>query len=349
MKAAIFEGIGKIKVKEIEKPQPKKGEILLKVMACAVCGTDIRIINHGHPRVIPPFIIGHEIAGIIEEIRGEIVGFRKGDRVVVALPGIPCGECFYCKNSLSNLCPHKTSIAYELPGGFSEYMIIPQQAIMKGNVIKIPSSISLDEACIVEPLACCINGQRFLTISTATTILIMGSGPIGLMHMQLAKAKGARNVGLVDISSSRIEKAKSFKPDFLINSNEVNLVEEIRRKTNGMGVNAVIVACSSKEAIKEAFEVILRGGEILLFAGLPKEESQFMLDLNVIHYNELKIYGSFASTDKSSLEAMMYIRDRRINIHEIITHHYRLEEIGEAIEMAKSGEALKVIITPHQR
>lgn len=348
MKAAIFEGIGKIKVKEIEKPLPKKGEVLLKVMACAVCGTDVRIINHGHPRIIPPFIIGHEIAGIIEEIDGEIAGFRKGDRVVVAPPGIPCGECFYCENSLSNICPHKTSFAYELPGGFSEYMIIPQQAITKGNLMKIPNSISFNEACIVEPLACCINGQKFLKTSAITAMLIIGSGPIGLMHMQLAKAKGARNVGLVDISSSRIEKAKLFEPDFVINSTKVNLAEEIRRKTKGMGVNTVIVACSSKEAIKEAFEVISRGGEILLFAGLPKEESQFMMDINLVHYNELRIYGSFASTHESSLEAMQSIRDGKININKIITHQYRLEEIEEAIEMANSSEALKVIIAPHQ-
>mgnify|MGYP001586472863 CR=1 FL=1 len=348
MKAAIFEGIGKIKVKEIERPLPKKGEILLKVMACAICGTDVRIIKHGHPRVIPPFIIGHEITGIIEEINGEIVRFKKGDRVVVAPPGIPCGECFYCKNSLSNICPHKASFAYELPGGFSEYMIIPRQAIMKGNLIKIPNSISFNEACITEPLACCINGQKFLTISAAESILIIGSGPIGLLHMQLAKVKGARNVGLADISPSRIEKAGLFEPDFVINSNEVDLVEEMRRKTKGTGVNAVIAACSSKAAVEQAFKIISRGGEILLFAGLPKEESQFMMDINFVHYNELKIYGSFASTHESSLEAMGYIRDGRIRASKIITHRYRLEEIEEAIEMAGSSEALKVVIAPHQ-
>ena len=346
MKAAILEGIGKIKIKEIERPLPKKGEILLKVMACAVCGTDIRIIKHGHPRVIPPFIIGHEITGIIEASIGDTVGFKKGDRVVVSPGGIACGECFYCKNSLSNICPHKVSFGYELPGGFSEYMIIPQQAIMKGNLIKIPNSISFNEACIVEPLACCINGQQFLTISAVTTVLIIGSGAIGIMHMQLAKAKGARNVGLADISTSRIEKARLFEPDFVINSDEVGLVEEIRRRTNGMGVNIVIVACPSKTAVEQAFKIVARGGEILLFAALPEEESQFIMDLNFVHYNELRIYGSFASTHETTLEAMNCIRDGRISASRIVTHQYRLEEIEEAIEMAKSSEALKVVIAP---
>jgi len=227
-------------------------------------------------------------------------------------------------------------------------MIIPQKAILKGNLIKIPDSVSLTEASLVEPLACCINGQHFLTLSATTTILIIGSGPIGLMHMQLAKAKGVRQVGLADISSSRIEKAKQFNPDFLIHSTEANLVEEIRRITNGMGPNAVVVACSSRGAIHQAFEVISKGGEILLFTGLPKEESQFPMDINVIHYNELKLYGSFASTNKTCLEAMVSINDGKINTKELITHTYPLEEIEAAIEMARSGKALKVVILPNE-
>ena len=347
MRAAIFEGVGKIKVKEIEKPSPKRGEILLKVMACAVCGTDVRILSHGHPRITPPFIIGHEIAGMIEEIHGEADGLKEGDRVVVP-PLISCGECFYCKNSLPNLCSHKTSIAYELPGGFSQYMIIPHKAVIKGNLIKIPDPISFTEASLVEPLACCIHGQHFLTLSATTAVLIIGSGPIGLMHMQLAKAKGVRQVGLADISSLRIEKAKPFDPDFLIHSAESNLVEEIRRITHGMGPNAVVVACPSMGAIHQAFEVISKGGEILLFAGLPKEESHFSLDVNAIHYSELKLYGSFASTNKTCREAMAFIRDGKINSKKLITHTFPLEEIEAAIEMSRSGKALKVVILPNE-
>jgi len=348
MKAAIIEEVNKIVVKDISTPKCDSQSILIKVKSCAICGTDVRIFSNGQKNVQFPFTTGHEIAGVVNKIgndvKNNIAGIKEGDRVVV-FPAIPCGECEFCQSGRFNLCLNKQSIGYNIPGGFAEYVLIPGYAIR--NLIKIPEKISFSEASITEPVACCINGQRFLDISLGDAVVIIGVGPIGYIHAQLAEHCGATKIILVDILESKLDLIRSVDPHFVfIDSSKENLVKRILEETDGRGAEKVVVACSSGKAQQEALEIASKGGKILFFAGLPESVSTIELNTNLIHYKELSVYGSFASTLEQNKIALNLIVHGLIKAKKMISHTFPLFQIVEGINIVKKGEGLKVVVNP---
>ncbi len=343
MKAAVYLGPEKIKIEEMPIPKPKEGEVLLKVKACAICGTDVRIYSFGQANVKPPQIIGHEIAGIIKEVGGKVKGYKEGERVVL-VTSVGCGRCEFCLQGRPNICPQTKAIGYFYSGGFTEYMIVPEEAVNKGNILKIPEGLSFVEASLVEPLSCCINGQEYLNIKIGETVVVIGAGPIGCLHTQLAKVSGATKVILTDLSGERLNLAQRVEADIYINASRENQIKRVLEETNGEGAEVIIVACPSSRAQEEALLMSKIRGRVSFFGGLPHERSHISFDSNIIHYKEISVYGSFASAHLQFKKALSLLASKKVKAERFITHKFPLKKIEEGIKMVKEGKTLKAVI-----
>lgn len=344
MRAAFFLGPGKMEVRDVEIPRVEDGEILIKVAACAICGTDVRIFRHGHSHVVPPQITGHEIAGEIVEVGRGVEGYRVGDKVAV-ITVISCGRCSYCRKGLQNLCPEQKYIGYDYPGGFAEYMKMPRRGVERGNLLILPVDADLLEASLVEPLSCVVNGQSYLNIGLGETVLVIGAGPIGCMHVTMARNHGAGKIFLADISEERLQLAQRIGADLYINSAQENLKEVVLQATDGLGVNVAIVAASSGSAQEQALELLAPQGRMSLFGGLPKDKPTITFNSNIVHYKEIGVFGVFASHASQYEEAAKLIYTQRVKAKDLITHVLPLEKVVEGIDLVKTGKALKAVVS----
>lgn len=345
MKAAVVEELGKVVVEEVPQPELLPDSVLIRVEACAVCGTDLRIFRKGDRRASLPQIIGHEMAGSIVEVGHKVTQFQIGDRVTVA-PGISCGECHYCRRGYQNLCDNMISIGYRWPGGFAQYHVPPPQALTEGFVNKIPDNISFEQATLAEIIACCLNGQKNAGVQEGDVVVVIGAGPAGCIHVELAKARGASKIVLAQRSPERLEMARRFATDVLINSSQEDLVERVFQETEGRGADVVIVACASQEAQQQALKMIAKRGRINFFGGLAHDDSLVTIDANIVHYRECFISGASSSTGEQNREALEMIFQGKIDPHKFITHILPLDEIEEALRLVESREALKVVVKP---
>ena len=344
MLAAVYMGPGKIEVKQVETPKPKAGEVLLKIHACAVCGTDVRIFYHGQANVVPPHITGHEFAGTIEELGKGVTGFKKGDKVT-SVTCVGCQKCQYCKKGFYNLCDTPRYLGYFYPGAFAEYMIIPKEAVDGGNLLKAADSLSFPAITMVEPLSCVINGQDYLKVQKGDFAVVIGAGPIGCMHAEIAKASGARSVVLFDVAESRLELAKRFDGLTLINSAKEDPVKKVMEMTGGCGADVIVVACGVNAAMEQAVSMAAKLARISLFASLPKTNPFLKFDANIVHYKEVSVYGAFASYKKQYEKALSLIAEKKINAEKFITNTYPLKDIEKAFETSKTGAGLKTVVT----
>lgn len=348
MKAAIYEGISQMVVKDVPAPKCTEDNLVIRVRAAAICGSDIRTFRHGKFNVKPPQIIGHEMAGEVAEVGTKVKGFKKGDRIAVAAI-VSCGKCYYCKKELPNLCGNFTALGYELPGGFAEYMSVPKEMLYDGSVNKLPENVSFDEAAVVEPFACAINGQELSRVGKGDVVVIVGAGPIGLMHISIARAKGARKVILAEMSEQRLEMAKTFCPDVCINPGKEDMIKRVMEETDNKGADVVIVAAPSGKAQEEALKYVAFRGRINFFGGLPKDKPLVTLDANIIHYREVFINGTSGSLPRHNMEALKLFslgEPKGINAKKFITHRFPLDKILEGIKTVESGVGLKVVINP---
>lgn len=345
MKGAVFEGIGKIEIREVPEPTCERDQILVRVHSCAICGTDLRTFRHGKSNVQAPQILGHEVAGTIAEVGESVKNFKVDDRVTVAAI-VSCGTCYYCSRGLQNLCAHFTAIGYEWAGGFAEYMAVPARLVKDGSVNKIPANLSFDEACLAEPFACAINGQEISKIELGDTVVIVGAGPIGCMHGELAKIQGATKVILAELSPRRLKMAKRFNADVYINPAEEDLVKRVLAETHSRGADVIIIAAPSGKAQEQALQMVKCRGKINFFGGLPKDNPFIRLNSNIVHYKELLIQGTSGSLPRHNQIALKLFASERINAKKFITHTFPLEQILEGIRVVESGEGLKVVINP---
>ncbi|RKL61389.1 alcohol dehydrogenase [Thermoanaerobacteraceae bacterium SP2] len=262
MKAAVLEDIKKLVVKQVSDPCCGEGDVIVKVEACSVCGADIRTYNFGHRNIILPHILGHEIAGMIVEKGKNVNNFRIGDRVNI-YPAIACNECDWCRRGMQVRCDNTIQIGDDTPGGFAEYIKIPAKAVNNGSLITIPEGLSYELAAVTEPLGCVLNGQELCNVKMGDVVLVIGAGPIGCMHVILAKARGARTVILADINQKRLELAEEIGADCYINSSETVLSDKMLEYTRGKKADVVIVACNSQKAIQDSLELLDWGGETI--------------------------------------------------------------------------------------
>ncbi|MGH3878127.1 MAG: zinc-dependent dehydrogenase [Actinophytocola sp.] len=346
MRVARFYAPGDLRLEEADEPAPGPDEVKIRVRQCSTCGTDVKIFNHGHHHLVPPRVIGHEIAGEVVEVGAGVSGWAAGDRVQV-IAAVPCGTCAECVRGRMTVCPNQTSVGYHYDGGFAEFLVVPAAVLAVDGLNRIPDGVSFAEASVAEPLACVVNGQEIAGVGKGDDVVVVGAGPIGCLHVRLARARGARRVFLVELNRARLDmSAQVVEPDAAICGAEVDTVDEVRKLTDGRGVDVVITAAASGAAQQDGVQMAARSGRISFFGGLPKDKPTISLDSNLVHYRELTIFGANGSSPAHNKQALALIADGRVPVHDLITHRLRLGQLPEAIELVASGGAIKVTIEP---
>jgi len=343
MKAALLREVGSMEITDVAVPECPAAGLLVRVHACAVCGTDVKVYRHGHRLIVPPRITGHELAGEIVEVGKELEDYEVGQRVAVA-PAVPCGKCRYCRRGIQSMCDNLTAIGYMYDGGFAEFMSVPPVAVANGCVNLLPDNVTYEEASLTEPLACCINAHELAWVGLGHTVVVIGAGPIGCLNVQLARARGATRVILADISDRRLELSARVSADLYINSSKDNATERIVDETDGVGADVVIVACSSGAAQEQALEMVAKRGVVNFFGGLPKDDPYIKFDSNLMHYREFYAVGNHGSTPRQNAQALDLIGAGKIDARSLITHRLGISRTIEGIELTERGEGLKVLI-----
>ncbi len=331
-------------------PEIGEDEMLLRVMASSICGTDIRTIRNGHRKLEDgqTVVLGHEFAGIIERAGGRVKGYATGTHVGVA-PNIGCGRCIQCARGRYNMCPDYSAYGINLDGAHADFVRIPAPSIEQGSVIPLPDSMSFQAASLIEPLSCVVNGIRSSRIELGDTVLIFGAGPIGLMHLMLARQSGAGKVLVADIQEDRIAQAREAGADDVVNPNREDVGERIVWETDGQGCNVIITACSVPAVQEQALELLAPYGRLCLFGGLPKDRAKVLFDSNLIHYKNLEVTGVTGGAPYDFRLAMKMIESGRIDVGRVISHVFAREDMAEAFDTALNKPAMKIVIRSGKR
>jgi len=338
MEALVFTGPPHLELQNLPIPAISPDEVLVKVRAASICGTDLRIIDGRKTRGVRiPSILGHEFAGEIAAAGSQVQEFQAGERVVVA-PIVSCQVCYACQDGLSNICLNRVAIGYEFDGGFAQYIRIPAVAVRAGNVFKLPAPIAFEEAALIEPLSCCICSQRKLPVKEGDSVLIIGAGPIGLMHLKLALMSGAAQVIVVDRANTRLEAARTCGATTTINPVESDLQRAVLQETGKRGCDQAILAASDPTVIPTLLSCVRKGGGVMLFAGTDVTT----IDANVIHYNQVTLAGSSGSALQDFRTAIDSLQSNRLNLKDLVTHQYLLSDFHKAFAIMSAGEGLKV-------
>lgn len=348
MKAAVFEALGHLTVRDVPDPVlPDEDSLILKVHACAVCGSDLRILRYGNPRVRPPQIIGHEVAGEVVAVGRRVTRFRVGDRLATGAD-VPCGECRWCREGLANNCATNYAIGYQFQGGFAEYMPLNALTLRYGAVHPIPEALDYNAATLAEPLGCCLNGLELSHLTPGCTVVVIGAGPAGCMLMRVARLYGALRVIAVQRSAARLEAALRLGgADEVICSAQGDPVAAVLRATGGEGADVVITANSSVETHTQALKMLRNRGCVNLFGGLPAGAPPITLESNLIHYKELTLTGSHGSVARQHRLALDLLAAGVVRAADYISHVFPLEQIEAAFAAAEDRSGMKVIVHPH--
>lgn len=342
MKAVVLNAPDQIGLQNVADPDPQSGDVIIRVRAATICGTDIRIFRGRKTAGVRyPSILGHEFAGEIHDAGGH-PGLAVGDRVGLC-PAIACGHCERCKRGLENLCAQGENIGYEIDGAFSELVRIPRRAVEAGNLRKLPDHMSFEQAAAIEPLACVLNGQNKVGLSSADTVVVLGAGPIGLLHVSLARVRGAARIICSDPNAQRRKAALACGADIVIAPEAEDVALRVRAETGGLGADVVICAIGIPSLARIATDLAAPGGRISLFAGFSKGEMAPM-DVNAIHYNELTVTGAFGLSRSDYDRAFDMVAGGRLDVKPLLTHRFALEDAIEAFAVAESGQAIKVVI-----
>ncbi|MET7402491.1 zinc-dependent dehydrogenase [Dactylosporangium sp. NPDC005572] len=346
MKVVRFHAPGDVRIEDAPEPAPGPGDVKIRVRACSTCGTDVKIFRFGHHHIVPPRVMGHEIAGEVVAVGEDVTGWQPGDRVQV-IAAIPCGTCGECRRGRMTVCPNQVSMGYHFDGGFAEYMIVPPNVLAVDGLNRIPDGLSFAEASVAEPLACVLNGQELAGVGAGDDVVVMGSGPIGCLHVRLARARGAARVFLVDLNRERLDLAAGLvRPDAAVCGAETDVVDAVLKLTEGRGADVVITAAAAGAAQEQAVQMTARQGRISFFGGLPKDNPVIALDSNLVHYRELTIVGANGSSPQHNKEALRLIADGSVPVADLITHRLPLDRALDAFGIVARGEAIKVTIEP---
>ncbi len=345
MKAAIFVGPGELELREIDTPHAEHGELVLKIGANTVCGTDGRILRGEKSKGIDRgVVLGHEISGYVTEVGAGVDGFVEGD-LVGAVPTIPCLSCYYCQHGMEHLCTDSRIIGYQVNGGLAEYIKIPREALERGCAFTAAGHLTPAEVSLAEPLGCVLNGASQYRTKIGDTVLILGAGPIGLLHAQLNRQMGASKVIVSDPSASRRAVATSLGATHTVDPSQTDLSDYVREQTDGLGVDVVVICIGFGALVNQAFELVRKGGAVNAFAGFSKG-SLASIDPNLIHYGELKVTGASNASRASHKKALRLIGEGLIDVKSLHTHTFALDDVIEGIEFAQKGDGIKVAIVP---
>lgn len=341
MKAAYVSGPADVQIKNVDRPQVGSGEVLVSMRACGVCGSDLEKIYGKYTQ--PSMRLGHEPAGVITKVGSDVRDFKVGDRVFVH-HHVPCYSCHFCTHGNETMCK-KYSETNLSPCGLAEEFVVPEWNVAHGAVIKLPDSMSFDEASMIEPLACCVRAWNKIRFQKGDSVAILGSGPTGMMHLMLSKAFGLGDIFCFDVNDFRLNYAKKFGITESINSTNPDALAKIHSKTDGRGVDVVMISTGSLKAIEQAIDFVRKGGTIVLF-GVPTKDAKLSMDMSKVYSKEITMTPSYAASETDTNQAFKLIQEGKIDVKQLITHRFNLTESAKALEYAHQGnDSMKIIIT----
>lgn len=341
MKAAIYYGPQNIKVENVNDPTYTENDILIRVNICNICGSDIRTYRFGSDSIQSGTVLGHEFVGeVIDAPKWS--DFKRGDKITAA-QDIPCGTCWYCQHDMIHICENKLEFGKHFMGAFAENMVIPEIAIKNGWVRKLPETIDEKSGSLIEPLSSCIHANNIAPTRPGDIVLVIGAGPIGCMHAELAKNHEAKTVIIADLSEDRLNVARKFNFDYYFCTSKVDLIKVIR-DLFPFGIDKVISANPSPEALSQGVELVRKQGTVIAFGGLPKNNYMINVNGNRIHYDEINLIGSYAYSPKENDRALDYILSGKINIDYYISKSFPLKNITDAMQEAINSKEMKIQI-----
>lgn len=343
MIAVMFEGREQMEVADIPRPECGDGEVLLQVAACGICGGDARSYFHGDANTGTRRIPGHEMVGIVAESRDS--QYKPGDRLALAAD-VSCGECWYCRHELFNLCDNHRVLGKHMNGGLADYMLLTRQIVEHGIVNRVPDSLSLLHAGVSEPLCSVLATHDDLRIQAGETVLIVGSGPMGILHLELLRARGARVI-MMARTHNRLDRARDdFGAEHIIAASDGDVVEQVRGLTEGRGADVAIIAAPSPEAVTQSVWLVRRRGRIGLFGGLPLARRDAPIDINRVHYGEISLVGNFSYHPSYHRKALDLLASGAIRCDKLITK-YSLEDTRQGLHDIRDGNVLKAVVVPN--
>jgi L-iditol 2-dehydrogenase len=338
MKAAYWYSNKDIRIEEIPTPKPKHREMLVKVISCGICGSDI-VEWYRLPRA--PLIQGHEIGAQVVTVGKSVKKYKQGDRVFIA-PKVPCMKCYYCENGHYPQC---SEVKERLPGGFAEYILVPEILIENGTYL-LPDSITFDQSTFIEPLACVVRAQRLAGVKKGQTVLVIGCGMSGLLNVKLARTKGCKIIA-ADINKKKLDIAMEMGADIAINAAE-NISAQLVAKA-GKKADIVLLCASADSAVKQAWLCVDKGGVIVLFA-VPGPDTKVVVPINDFWMKEITILTSYYCGPPDIMESMKLIEWHHVTVDDLITHRLPLTDIAKGFHLVTDGrESIKVIIKPNEQ
>lgn len=343
MKAVVLKKPGELVLEDRAMPVCDAGELLVRVRACNICRTDLKCATIGQRDLVYPRVLGHEIAGEIIAKGSNVSGYRIGQRVHVH-PGISCGECEYCKSGQDNLCNQIKIMGFNFDGGFQEVIKIDQKSLKARVVNSINNDgLAYEEISFIEPLACCVNIQDRLKMNSKSVLVIIGGGRLGLLNLFLAKAEGVGNVILIEENEDRRNRGKGFGFDAVFSGDEPDLIDQLKRCSNDHGVDVVIPCCPGPKALDLALQILRKKGKLGYFSGITRDDS-FYPDINLIHYKEISVVGSYGCSVKHSRKAKTLLESKKLNVHPLISHRVKLAELAQGMDYIRNGDGYSTIV-----
>ncbi|MBW1945420.1 MAG: alcohol dehydrogenase catalytic domain-containing protein [Deltaproteobacteria bacterium] len=335
MKVAKWYNNQDIRIEEVPKPNPGPKEMLVKVLSCGICGSDI-VEWYRLPRA--PLIPGHEIGAEVVETGGSVSAYKPGDRVFIA-PKVPCMTCYYCEKGHYPICANSKA---RLPGGFSEYVLVPEDIVKNGTYL-LPDNITYDQSTFIEPLACVIRAQNLAEVQEGRTVLVIGCGMSGLLHVKLLKSKGCKVIA-TDINRKKLEYADRFGADLTVDAKED--VAEVLISQNRKKADTVILCASAMSAVEQAWNGVDKGGTVVFFA-VPGPDKEVSVPINDFWMKEIKILTTYYCSPYDIADAISLLEKEEIKVDDMITHKMPLEDIVEGFQhVTESKDSIKVIINP---
>jgi L-iditol 2-dehydrogenase len=346
MLAAVYRGVNDIRLETVPVPKMGRGELLLRVHTCGVCGTDLKKIatgSHSAPR-----IFGHETSGVVAAVGDAVQNFEPGDRVVV-FHHIPCRQCYYCRHKTFAQCSTYKKVGCSAGfepsgGGFAEYVRVMDWIVEQGTV-KIPDGVSYEQACFVEPVNTCMKGIQAVRLQPGETVLAIGQGPIGIILSVLARNAGATLI-TSDLYPERLRIAKSLGFEHTIDASQQDAASFVREQTEGRGADAVILAVGSNALIRPAMDAVRPGGRVLLFA--QTQRGEVVLDPAAICVEEKALVGSYSASVDLQEESVRFVMNREMDLEKLISHRFPLQDAARALELAAHPQpsSMKIVIQP---
>lgn len=336
MKVALWYNNKDIRIKNVPTPKPKQKEMLVKVISCGICGSDI-VEWYRLPRA--PLVQGHEIGAEVVAVGKSVKKYKPGDRVFIA-PKVPCMKCYYCQNGHFPQC---SEVKERLPGGFAQYILVPEILIEKGTHL-LPENVTFDQSTFIEPLACVVRAQRLAKIEKGQSVLIIGCGMSGLLNVKLAGNKGCKII-VADVNKAKLEIARQMGADITINATD-NIADRLIEK-NGKKADVVLLCTSADSAVEQAWRCVDKGGVIVFFA-VPGPGKKVVIPINDFWMKEITILTSYYCGPPDIIEAIKLIEWRHIVVDDLITHRLPLREIIKGFRLVTdSNHSIKVIIKPN--